>query len=126
VPGFDPLICRDERKRGIDAHSFVTAGKRRDMEQVFKFAYYAGTAMASLVMGFFFLASMMDQSNSTAARLVTLAAGATGFGLAYLGYRLGPAQGHWFAGLGLSVTAVFAAGLVMLLGMLTFTQTHWQ
>lgn len=99
------------------------------MEAVTKFAYYACSVLSGLIITFFFLSALFGPKpggHSAREVAVTLAAGAAGYGLLYLGVRLARQQHRWLAGLGAAVVAPVVAGAVMFFGLLAFGQVHWQ
>lgn len=99
------------------------------MEFLAKSAYYAATGVSGLVISFFFLSALFSPrpgGHSGREIVVALVAGAVGYGLLYLGIRLGHQQHQWLAGLGVAVAAPAVAGAVLFFGLMAFGKVHWQ
>lgn len=98
------------------------------MDFIFKTAYYAATAISTLVIGFLFLANVFGKQaagDTWRAKAIATAAAGVGFGLLWLAVRLGHLEGQWLAGLGVAVAALVAAAIVMIGGLLLFTTVRW-
>lgn len=98
------------------------------MTFLLKIAFYALLCICSLISLFFLTAALFDNkpgSNLREKVSLTLAA-VSALGLLYWAFRLGHQQGQWGYGLGVIVLAALAFGLIMLIGMLTAKNIHWQ
>lgn len=98
------------------------------MDFLLKVLYYGVSAVGVLVFGLFFFGNLMDSSNPAdtwVSRAVLIFSGVTG--LSFLGWSF--VAGHmgeqWVVGIGLAVAGMVVFGVMMLAGMLMFTNVKW-
>lgn len=99
------------------------------MEPLLKAAYYAATAISTLLVGFFFFANLLGSSTpgETWVHKAALSIGGlAGFALIAWALRAGHFHGRWLAGIVLVCSAPPAFALITTAGLLMFTTVHWQ
>jgi hypothetical protein len=99
------------------------------MDFLFKIAYYAASCVSGLIIAGLFLANLLGSSPPSETwrhKVILTVAAACGFGLLYMGFRLGHQQSQWLAGLGMAVLALVVGGAVMFFGLMMFTKVNWQ
>lgn len=98
------------------------------LESLPRYLYYAVTGVCGLVLTFFWLGALYSDDaaiRSLTHKLIFLTAGAVGWGLIWASWKLA-SEGHWLFGAATSVAALFVSGVLVLAGLLMFTNIHWQ
>ncbi len=98
------------------------------MEFIFKTGYYGVMTICTLLMCVFFLGNLVHSAagDTWVNKLILLVSGTTGIVFLVWSVRIGHQSGQWLAGAGLAVLGVVLFGLMMLVGMFSFTKIHWQ
>ncbi|MCX6614059.1 MAG: hypothetical protein NTW74_24855, partial [Acidobacteria bacterium] len=71
------------------------------------------------------LLDMSNPADTWVTRTVLLVAGLTGLGFFGWSFAAGHLGGQWALGIGLAVTGMVSFGVLMLAGMLMFTNVNW-
>jgi hypothetical protein len=99
------------------------------MEFLLKAGYYGVSAVGVLVFGLFFLGNLFYTGNPTdtwVTKVVLLVSGLTGVGFMTWSVVVGHMGGQWAVGMGLAVLGMVLFAIMALVGMLMFTNVHWQ
>ncbi len=98
------------------------------MDFILKVGYYGVSAVSVLMFGLFFIGNLLNTSNPSetwVTRTVLVVAGLTGLGFFGWSFVAGHMGEQWVVGIGLAVTGMVVFGLMMLAGMLMFTNVKW-
>lgn len=96
------------------------------MDFLLKITYYGVTAIATLLLCIFFLGNLFTERGGSTEKLILLVSGLTGTGFVVWSMIVGHGNGNWAMGIGLSVLGPVLFGLLMLIGLFSFTNIHWQ
>jgi hypothetical protein len=94
------------------------------MEFLFKSGFYGLTSVSTLALALFFLGNLFSETGPN--KLILLVSGLTGSAILAWAIHLGHVQSQYLAGMGLAGAAVLVFGTMMLIGIFTFTNVHWQ